>query len=196
MAIKWKKDNEFRPDRQKIDFGKKLTLTNVQRQRLAKWGLYAAVIVLALVLQDVIMSQMDLLGSTTDLVPCVLILIAVMEGTDAGTVFMLIASILYYFSGSAPGPYVIALLTFLGAGAALLRQAFLHRNKVSILLCAGMALVMYEIGLFVVGLFLELTHWGRLPAFVLAAGYSLLVMIPLYNVIYKIGVIGGSTWKE
>lgn len=196
MAIKWKKDNEFRPDRQKIDWGRKLTLTNVQRQRFAKWGLYSAVILLALVLQDAIMSRMDLLGTTTDLIPCVLILIAVMEGTDAGTVFMLIASILYYFSGSAPGPYVIALLTFLAAGGALLRQAFLHRNKVSILLCAGTALLLYELGLFVVGIFMELTHWGRLPAFVITAGYSFLVMIPLYNVIYKIGVIGGSTWKE
>lgn len=196
MARKWKKDNEFRPDRQKIDLARRLTLTNVQRQRFAKWGLYLAVILLCLVVQDVIMSQISILGATTDLIPCVLLLIAVMEGTETGTLFLLFASTFYYFSGSAPGPYVIALLTFLGAGAALLRQAFLHRNKVSILLCAGLALAGYEIGLFVTGVFLELTHWGRLPAFALTAGYSFLVMIPLYNVIYKIGVIGGSTWKE
>lgn len=196
MAKKWRKDNEFRPDRKRIDLAKRLTLTNVQRQRFAKWGLYVFVIILALVVQDVIMSQLSVLGATTDLIPCVLLLITVMEGTDVGTTFMLVASALYYFSGSAPGPYVIALLTFLGAGATLLRQAFLHRNKVSILLTAGMALVLYEIGLFVVGIFMELTHWGRLPAFALTAGYSFLVMIPLYNVIYKIGVIGGNTWKE
>ena len=196
MARKWKKDNEFRPDRQKIDLARRLTLTNVQRQRFAKWGLYLAVILLCLVVQDVIMSQISILGATTDLIPCVLLLIAVLEGTETGTLFLLFASTFYYFSGSAPGPYVIALLTFLGAGAALLRQAFLHRNKVSILLCAGLALAGYEIGLFVTGVFLELTHWGRLPAFALTAGYSFLVMIPLYNVIYKIGVIGGSTWKE
>lgn len=196
MARKWKKDNEFRPDRQKIDLARRLTLTNVQRQRFAKWGLYLAVILLCLVVQDVIMSQISILGATTDLIPCVLLLIAVLEGTETGTLFLLFASTFYYFSGSAPGPYVIALITFLGAGAALLRQAFLHRNKVSILLCAGLALAGYEIGLFVTGVFLELTHWGRLPAFALTAGYSFLVMIPLYNVIYKIGVIGGSTWKE
>lgn len=196
MAFRWKKDNEFRPDRQRIDLARLLTLTNVQRQRFAKWGLYIAVILLCLVVQDVIMSQMSILGATTDLVPCVLLLIAVMEGTETGTLFLLFSSTLYYFSGSAPGPYVIALATFLGAGVTLLRQAYLHRNKVSLLLCSGVALLGYEIGLFAVGIFLELTHWGRLPAFVLTAGYTFLVMIPLYNVIYKIAVIGGSTWKE
>ena len=196
MARKWKKDNEFRPDRQKIDLARMLTLTNVQRQRLAKWGLYISVILLALVVQDVIMSRVSILGATTDLIPCVLLLITVVEGTEVGTLFMLIASTMYYFTGSAPGPYVIAMLTFLGAGATLFRQAFLHRNKVSMLLCAGVALASYEIGLFVVGIFMELTHWGRLPAFALCAGYSFLVMIPLYDVICKIGVIGGSTWKE
>jgi len=196
MAFRWKKDNEFRPDRQRIDLARLLTLTNVQRQRFAKWGLYIAVILLCLVVQDVIMSQMSILGATTDLVPCVLLLIAVMEGTETGTLFLLFSSTLYYFSGFAPGPYVIALATFLGAGVTLLRQAYLHRNKVSLLLCSGVALLGYEIGLFAVGIFLELTHWGRLPAFVLTAGYTFLVMIPLYNVIYKIAVIGGSTWKE
>lgn len=193
---KWKKDTEFRPDRQKLDLARRLTLTNVQRQRLTKWGMYIAVILLALVVQDVIMSQFSFLGATTDLVVCVLLLITVIEGTEVGTVFMLIASLFYYFSGSAPGPYIIAMLTFLGAAAALFRQAWLHRNKVSILLCAGTALMAYELGLFVVGIFMELTHWGRLPAFVLTGGYTFLVMIPAYDLINKIGVIGGSTWKE
>ena len=32
--------------------------------------------------------------------------------------------------------------------------------------------------------------------FVLTAAFSCLVLIPLYSLIYKIGLIGGNTWKE
>jgi len=47
-----------------------------------------------------------------------------------------------------------------------------------------------------VGISSVLTHWGRLPVFLLTALFSCLVLIPLYSLIYKIGLIGGNTWKE
>ena len=53
-----------------------------------------------------------------------------------------------------------------------------------------------ELGLFVVGLFSELTRFGRLHSFVFTGIYSCLVLIPLYTLICKIGLIGGNTWKE
>ena len=47
-----------------------------------------------------------------------------------------------------------------------------------------------------VGLTTVLTRWSRLPVFLLTAALSCLVLIPLYSLIYKIGLIGGNTWKE
>ena len=41
-----------------------------------------------------------------------------------------------------------------------------------------------------------LTWVGRIGSFVMTGIYSCLLMIPLYPVIYKIGLIGGNTWKE
>ena len=87
-------------------------------------------------------------------------------------------------------------MTFFGIGATLFRQMYWHRSKGSIILCGSIALTLYEIGLFVVGIGNNLTRWGRLPAFALTAVYSCLLMIPLYSLIYKIGLIGGNTWKE
>ena len=58
------------------------------------------------------------------------------------------------------------------------------------------SVVIMMVGLFVVGISTVLTHWGRLPSFVLTAIYSSLIMIPLYSLVYKIGLIGGNTWKE
>ena len=188
--------SEFRPDPVQISLPKLFFMTQVQRARLIKWGLYILTMVLLLTIQDVIMSRFRLLGATTDLPACVILLITVIEGAETGSLFVLIASVLYYFSGTAPGPYCIALLSFIGVAATLLRQVWLHRNKMSIVLSAGLALMLYEIGLYIVGLFMGLTRWDRIFAFLLTGSYSWAAMVPLYNLINKIGLIGGNTWKE
>ena len=41
-----------------------------------------------------------------------------------------------------------------------------------------------------------LTYFGRLPSFLLTSAYTCLVMIPLYTLVNKTGLIGGNTWKE
>ncbi len=197
MAKKRRKRNvEFKPDPQTATWVKTFHLTVQQRLQLAKWALYILTIVLCLVVQDVLMSRIRIFGATTDLTVCAILLITVIEGTDTGSLFVLIASTLYYFSGSAPGAYVIALLSFLGVAAVLLRQLYWHRSKGSIVLCTGIALMLYEIGLFVVGIAIGLTLPSRLIYFLLTGAYSCLALIPLYSIIYKIGSIGGNTWKE
>lgn len=196
QARKRRKDLDFKPDVQKATWVKTTRLTKQQQLRLTRWLLYVLTVVACLVLQDVIMSQFSIFGATTDLPACAIFLITVMEGTEIGSIFVLIVSTLYYFSGNAPTAFCIGLMTFFGIGATLFRQMFWHRSKGSIILCAAIALTGYEIGLFVVGLGSELTHWGRLPVFVLTAAFSCLILIPLYSLIYKIGLIGGNTWKE
>ena len=187
---------DFKPDVQKATWVKTNKLTRQQQLRLTRWTLYVLTVVASLILQDVLMSQFSFLGATTDLPACAILLITVLEGTEVGSIFVLIASTLYYFSGNAPSAFCIALMVFFGIGATLFRQMFWHRSKGSVILCAAIAMFCYEIGLFVVGVSSALTHWGRLPSFVLTAVYSCLVMIPLYSLIYKIGLIGGNTWKE
>ena len=187
---------EFRQDSLGAGFLDKLYMTRQQRLRLLRWGSYALSCLVALLLQDTIFSRIHILGATLDLPACVLLLITVIEGTESGSVFILIASAIYYFTGSAPGPYVVAALTLLGMGATLLRQLFWHRSQGSILLCACTALMIYEIFVFGAAIFSGLTHWGRFPLFALTGIYSCIVMVPLYPLIHKFGKIGGHTWKE
>ena len=187
---------EFKPDANVSTFGKTLRLTQLQRLRLAKWGLYVLTVTLFLVVQDVIMSQVSIFGATTDLAVCAILLITVLEGTEIGSVFVLAASTVYFFSGSAPGAYCIGLMTFLGIGATLFRQMYWHRSRGSILLCTAIAVTGYELGLFVIGLMNELTRFSRVGIFVLTVLLSCLALIPMYSLIYKIGLIGGNTWKE
>ena len=191
-----RKQSDFKPDSQKISLPKLFHTTQLQRLRLAKWGLYILTLIMLLTVQDVILSRFRFFGATTDLAVCGILLMTVIEGVDVGSLFVRITSTLYYFSGSAPGPYCIALLSFIGIAATLIRQAWLRRTKLSIVFSAGAALTLYELGLYIVGMALGLTRWDRIFSFLLTAAYSWAVMIPLYSLINKIGLIGGTTWKE
>ena len=190
------RQNEFRPDPATSTWLKTRKLTRQQRLRLFKWLMYALIVIMSLVIQDAIMSQLRLFGATTDLAVGAILLITVIEGTDVGSLCVFIASILYWFSGSSPTPVSIILLTALGIGATMFRQMFWHRSRGTLTLCACLALTAYELGLFVTGLMQGLTYWGRLPSFLLTSVYTCLVMIPLYSLVYKTGLIGGNTWKE
>ena len=187
---------DFRPDRQTKEFTKQFHITHAQRDTMLKWGSILLLCLLLSVIQDVMMSRVRLFGTTTDLVPMVILLITVTEGISNGSLFVLTASLLYYFSGSSPGPYTVAILTVLGIGACIFRQLYWHRNRGSIVLCAGIALMLYEIATYGFGLFLGLTYWGRISIFVFTGLLSWLIMIPTYNLINAIGTIGGNTWKE
>lgn len=193
---KLSKQSEFKPDPRQSSLSGLLHVTQLQKQRMLKWTLYVLTGILLVTIQDVIMSRVSIFGATTDLPVVYILLITVIEGVDVGSLFVLFASTIYYFSGSAPGPYCIGLLCAVGIIATLLRQAYLRRTKASIVICAGIALTIYEMGLFVVGIGLGLTRWDRVFSFLITAGYSFGVMILLYPLINKIGLIGGITWKE
>ena len=188
--------SEFKPDAPLVSPLKSLRFTHLQWLQILRWLGYIGICVLCLVIQDSIMSRVSIFGATTDLAVAAMLLITVLEGSEVGSVFILIASTVFYFSGSAPGPYSVGFLTILGLGASLFRQMVWHRSRGAIVLCAGLAAIVYEIGLYFTGLFMGLTSWYRLPRFLITGLLTAAVMFPLYYFIYRIGQIGGYTWKE
>ena len=187
---------EFKPDPKDTGFLRKFYLTHSQRQQLLKWSLYSVICILLLVVQDVIMSKVRIYGATTDLAVCAIFLIALLEGQEIGGLFSLIAAALYYFAGSAPFPYVIALIPFLVIFSALLRQILWCRSFGSIIFTAGASFLLYELGIFAIGWVLGRTILVRFPIFILSWAYSMAVMIPLYPLCNAIRKIGGEEWKE
>ena len=187
---------EFKPDPKGVNLLKVLRWTRLQQLQFLQWALYSLLCLLLLIVQDVIMSTFRLSGATTDLAVCAILLIGIHEGAERGGLFAMIASMIYYFSGSAPGPYVIAAVVFLTIAATLFRQSYWQQGFSSTMLCACLAMVLYEIILFAIGIFLGLTIWSRFPVFVLTGILSCIVMLPLYPLVNRIGKIGGNTWKE
>lgn len=196
MAKRRKNTYEFKPDRTGTPILKLLHLTKLQQRGILKWTLYSLLGILLLVVQDVIMSQFRISGATTDLAVCIIALIGIYEGTEEGGVFTLFASAFYWFSGSAPGPYVIALLTVLIVLTGLLRQNFWRRGFASTVLCASIVIMIYEMLLLLIGIFGGLTIWDRTGVFFLTGLLSCAVMVPFYPVVNAISKIGGETWKE
>lgn len=187
---------EFKPDPTGSDPLKIFHMTLLQRRRLLKWTLYALLVLAALVVQDTMLSRVRLSGATTDLVAAAVLLIGILEGPEEGGVFAVAASLFYYFSGSAPGVYVVALLTAVTVFAALFRQGYWSQGFSSAILCTGLGLVCYEMSLLLIGIFFNLTVWSRAGVFFLTALLSTAALLALYPAVRAIGNIGGEPWKE
>lgn len=187
---------EFRPDRVGSGLLNKLYLTKRQRRCLLTWLLYTLVLVLLSLIQDVILCQISIYGATTDLVSAGILLLCMMLPTDTCAVFGLTASVIYFFSGSAAGPYSILFLTGIGLLLNIFRYSYLRKSFGSTFVCGAVALALYELLIFVMGLFLGHTHLSRWLAFCITGGLSVAVMPLLYPVFFWIGNIGGESWKE
>lgn len=190
------KKYEFKPDKPRGGLFYRLHLSYQQRRGVLKWGLYALALLALSILQDVILCRLRIFGATTDLVPCGIFLICILEGTERGCVFALVASLVYLFSGTAPGPYAMVLLTFLSVLISALRQAYLQKGFSAAMLCTGLGLLIYEVVLFAIGLFLQLTVPGRLVGFVITAAMTMVTAPAIYYLLGVIGKVGGETWKE
>ena len=187
---------EFKPDRPQSGFLSHLMLTKLQRRSVLKWTLYATILLVLSLLQDVILCRFRIFGATTELVPCGIFLICVLEGTEKGSVFALCSACLYLFSGSAAGYYSIVIITALGVGVTLFQQSYFQKSFSSTMLCVSIAMLAYELIVFLIGLFFGMTTFGRIGTHLLTGLLSLIAAPILYPIADKIGNIGGDSWKE
>ena len=187
---------EFKPDPSSPGPLRDLYLTPRQKQALTKWLLHSLVLLVSLVVQDTMLSRIRICGATTDLAVCAIMLIGVLEGAENGGMFALVSSVFYFFSGSAPGPYAIVLVTAVTIGAAMFRQGYWSQGLSTAVLCTGLGMLVYELALLLIGIFMNLTNWNRLGVFALTAVLSAAAVFPLYPLIRGIGNIGGEAWKE
>ncbi len=188
------KKYEFRPDKPYSGFWAKLMLTRTQWRGVLKWSLYVLVLVALSVLQDVLLCRIRIFGATTELVPCGIFLVCLLEGMENGSVFALVASILYLFSGSAAGVYSIVFITALAVGITWLRQSYFQAGFGAAMVCTGVAMTVYELAVFAIGAFLGLTTASRFGSFFVTALLTMLAAPPIYFVLRTIG--GGNIWKE
>lgn len=191
-----KRQKDFKPDKEGASLLSRLYITQKQRRSIYKWALYALVLLVLSVLQDVVLCRFRILGATTDLVPCAIILICVLEGAESGAVFTLLASLLYVYSGTAPGPYCMVFLVLFALCISIFRQAYLQSGFGAAFLCTAAAVLVYEMAVYFMGVFLGLTGADRWLGFLITGGLTLVAIPLLYPLLLRTQSIGGQTWKE
>lgn len=191
-----KKKYRFRPDPTGAGIWNKLYITPQQRKTALKWGLYSLVCLACLILQDAFLGRMRLFGGSVDLAPAAIMLICLMQGAESGAVFALIGSMVFVFSGSAPDTFAIAFITVYAVAVTLFREQFLRRSFGSAWMCTAAGVLLYELSVYLLGLFFGLTYPGRIGVFAMSAVLTALAVPVLYPLMGWIGKIGGETWKE
>ena len=192
----FRRKHEFKPDRTEPGALKKLYLTRLQRLHLLKWSLMGLALLVLSLVQDAVLSRVSIYGATFDLVACGILLGCMLYQPDTAAVFALTSSILYYFSGTAPGVYSIALLTVLGVLICIFRRSYLRRCFSTTLICVGAGMMVYKMAIFIIGLFLGSTTFNRIGAFALSGLLSIATIPVIYPVLTAISNIGGEAWKE
>ena len=191
-----RKKQEFKPDRLGTGVLDKLWLTPLQQLRVLRWALFGVICVVGLLMQDVLLYRIDIGGGCTDLMPCLIIMVAVMQEPESGGIFALVMSVVYFFSGSAPGVHSIFLLTVLSVAVTIFRQVCLWRGFGAVMTCSSAAMFVYEMALFGVNLFLKQTTLQRFGAAMVTGRLSVLSLFLAYPVLRAISKIGGDSWKE
>ena len=174
----------------------KLFITLRQRQTLLRWSLYALVFFTVLLLQNVIFSRITAFGCVIDIVPPVILLIAVTARVDSGCTFALCASLFWSFSGQALGLVAILALPVLSFVLGALRRACFPKNLTSTLLCCLLGGLAYEFAGFLLAVILGYAPWAFWYQALVTAVLSFFVCPVLYPLIRVIGKIGGFQWND
>ncbi len=192
----FRRKNEFKPDRTGTSLLSRLYPTQRQRQGFLRWALYGGVLLGLSLLQDVLLCRLSLFGATTDLIPCAIILLGLMLPTETSAVFLLVSSLIYYFSGMSIGPLTLVFLSVPTVTANVFRLGYLKNNFLSFWICGAAAMLVYELLAFFSGWYARYTTFARLPVALWTALLSILVMPLLYPLFRAIGKIGGDTWID
>lgn len=187
---------DFKPDKPRSGWLSKLYITPKQRRAILKWVLYSLVVLVLSLLQDVVLCNFRLFGAATELVPCAIILICLLEGTQNGCIFALCASLYYWFSGVSLGAFAMVLITALSIFACMFRQAYMQKGFGAAMLCTAGALSIYELAMFLLAAILGMTPWSRFVGFLITGAMSMILAPILYPLLRAIESIGGELWKE
>ena len=190
-----KRKYEFQPDRPQTSILEKLYLTKQQRTTLLRWALHALVVLALSLIQDVMLCRMSIFGATTDLVPGAIFTLCVLLGTERGCVFSLAAGALFEFSGSGPGFHAIALIPAIAIGFSMLQQALLRKGTSSDLLTSTIAIMVYELAIFTIGVATGETAMFRLVSAAATGVMTVICSFILYPIFTAIEKIGGNTWN-
>ena len=132
----------------------KLHITHKQWICFLKWATYFLLFVLVLTLQGTMLSRHTILGTKLNLLPCVIVCVALTEGIEQGGIFALCTSAVWALAGADFGFVSIVVLTAGAIFFAWLCRAFLYNTLLPCAVCCFGMLLLNESCIFLLRLFL------------------------------------------
>lgn len=177
---------------------KKLRITRIQWRIIGKWSLYTIVLVATIVIQSVILSRLPIFGAKVNLIPYLIGCVCIIEGADSGSLFSLIASLIWALSGGDYGFVSILILTCGGMGLGLLFQKLLRCQLVTCLVCCFILALCHDTSIFLLRLYMKsvtaMQYFRILIPGTLLGIFSCPVFFYLFQLIHRIG--GNHTWND
>lgn len=168
-------------------------MTRRQWLAILKWSVYAALLVMTIVIQSAILARTPVFGVKLQLVPILLCCVCVREGPERGGLFVLLGSLFYSQSGVEHGNIMILSLTVLCVLSAVLCSALLVSRFPSVAMCCFFTLLLNEGLLFPLKLVLSGVAPENLWRVLLpCVGLSMLAFPLLYLLVKAISKIGGE----
>lgn len=170
-----------------------LHITARQWKTGLKWTLYAALFLLTMVFQTVILAKHPILGLKLNPVPLLIVCVCVREGPEGGGLFALLASLFWCLSGADYGNLSVAILPAGAILSAVLCRAVLTMRFFPTFLCCLAVSLLHDSVIFALKLLLAA---GRpsyytetiLPSVLL----SMILMPPVYLLVKAVHKTGGS----
>ena len=154
------------------------------------WGLYAALVLLILVLQTVSFGRPRFFGVKLCFVPVLVACVSMHVGSEAGCVFGMACGLVWTLSGADGGAMHIVLLALCGAVAGYLCDRYLVRNLVSALLMSLLCLLFCQLVLFLFKCMVSSIGIPGLLPVLAQVGLSLLLCPPVYLAAWAIRKAG------
>ena len=154
------------------------------------WALYAALVLLVLVVQTVSFGRPRFFGVKLCFVPVLTACVAMHVGSERGAVFGMACGLVWALSGADGGALHIVLLTVCGAAAGYLCDRYLVRNLVSALMMSLMCLLISQLILYLFKCFVSTIGIQGLGPALAQVGLSLLLCPPVYLAAWAIRKAG------
>lgn len=156
------------------------------------WGLFSVFFLLVLVLQTVVLGRVRVYGAKLQMLPMVIICLAMWTDHEKAAVFGLAAGLLWQMTGAEDGIVSIVLFPLYGAVGGWLFDSWLPRRLLpGILLCVAACFVQESV-VFLLKFYVENVSWSLVLRLPVAVGLGLVASPVLYGLGKAIGKVGGA----
>ena len=160
-----------------------------------RWARNALLVLAAFLIQSVCFGRNGLAGARLSLFPVAAVAVALCNGAEKGSLFCLIAGMMYALTGADMGTVTLVAVTLVGTLAGGACQIYFRQHLVPALLFGALVLILSDGVIFALKMYFGVAHLSQFYTSLLPGmGISLGSMFLAFPLSWKISRIGGEVY--